>query len=127
MVLSFENSPQIHQRYTLLSAPAASNQILGEPSSVKGEVKGQGNPSSETTGEQYASFLRYTLCMLVFSHTGQGRQFSSFYFTNFMNTKEGTFTIKMYNTSRKKERKRQTVNYLQKSNLTILLLQIDCK
>ena len=44
-----------------------------------------------------------------------------------MNTKGVTFTIKMYNTSRKKERKRQTVNYLQKSNLTILLLQIDCK
>ena len=28
-----------------------------------------------------------------------------------MNTKEYTFTIKMYKTSRKKERKRQTVNY----------------
>ena len=38
-------------------------------------------------------------------------QFSSFYFTNLKNTKEDTFTIKMYNTSRKKERKRQTVNY----------------
>ena len=38
-------------------------------------------------------------------------QFSSFYFNNFMNTKEDTFTIKMYNTSRKKERKKQTVNY----------------
>ena len=49
------------------------------------------------------------------------------YFTNFRNTKEGAFTIKMYNTSRKKERKKQTVNYLQKLNLTILLLQIDCK
>ena len=36
-------------------------------------------------------------------------QFSSvqfIYFTNFMNTKENTFTIKMYNTSRKKERKK---------------------
>ena len=39
-------------------------------------------------------------------------QFSSVHlFHQFLNTKEYTFTIKMYKTSRKKERKRQTVNY----------------
>ena len=61
-----------------------------------------------------------------FIHNLPANMFSSFYFTNFMNTKEYTFTIKMYNISRKKERKKTNCK-LQKSNLTILLLQIDCK
>ena len=39
-------------------------------------------------------------------------QFSSVHlFHQFMNKKEYTFTIRMNKTSRKKERKRQTVNY----------------
>ena len=45
-----------------------------------------------------------------------------------MNTKEYTFTIKMYKTSRKKERKKKTnCKLLQESNLSTILLQIDCK
>ena len=48
----------------------------------------------------------------AFTIVGLPVQFSSVHlFHQFMNTKEYTFTIKMYKTSRKKERKRQTVNY----------------
>ena len=49
------------------------------------------------------------------------------YFTNFMNTKKIHLRSKCTIQEERKKGKRQTVNYLQKSNLTIPLLQIDCK
>ena len=49
-------------------------------------------------------------------------------FHQFMNTKEYTLTIKMNKTSRKKERKKKSnCKLLQESNLSTILLQIDCK
>ena len=49
------------------------------------------------------------------------------YFANFINTKKIHLQPKCTIQVERKKKKRQTVNHLQKSNLTTLLLQIVCK